>query len=80
MYILSVPTPGKPLNCGTALAVDNFFVKDLVSRVRPSQPGSLVQKYVLHLVRPLVSESLYLTVELTLPKIIIGPPSKLLLV
>ena len=44
VYILSVPTPGKPLNCGTALSADNFFIKDLVSRVRPNQPGMLTQK------------------------------------
>lgn len=44
VYILSVPTPGKPLNCGTALSADNFFVKDLVARVRPPQAGLQVQK------------------------------------
>ena len=44
VYILSVPTPGQPLNCGTTLAADNFFVKDLIVRVRPSEPGYPVQK------------------------------------
>lgn len=42
--MLSVPTPGKPLNCATALAVDNFFVKDLVNRVKPAQIGIQAQK------------------------------------
>ena len=45
VYILSVPTPGQPLNCGTTLAADNFFVKDLIIRLLACAAGCFVCCY-----------------------------------